>query len=112
VETVTHRLVELAIDRGGHDNITCILARWQGSDHDPDVAATPVMASGRLLGPEAENTDPMAHIVDTPTASSGPRRPWIPLGLARRPWPRTWWWPAATLWGLAALTLVAGLLRS
>jgi len=113
VEDVTQRLVDLANERGGHDNITCIVARWQGPDHDPEGAKTPVMASGRLTGPEEpENTDPMAHIVDTPTASSRPRLRWFPLGLAHRPWPRAWWWPAATLWGLAVVALAVGWLRS
>lgn len=111
VEVVTQRLIDLANERGGHDNITCIVARWQGPDHDPEAASTPVMASGRLHVPDLDSTDPMAHIVDTPTTGSAARRPWLPLAAARGEWPSVWWWPAATLWGLAALAFASGWLR-
>jgi len=109
MEAVSQRLVDLANERGGHDNITCIVARWQGPDHDPGRERTPVMASGRLVGPEPD--DLMIDIVDTPTVSGHRDESWWPLGLARRRWPRPWAWSAATLWGLAALSFVVGWLR-
>ncbi|MEN0068022.1 MAG: protein phosphatase 2C domain-containing protein [Myxococcota bacterium] len=108
VEVVTERLVDLANERGGHDNITCILARWQGPDHDEAGAATPVMTKPRHEFPDGD-TDPMSHVVDTPTASH--RLGFWRAAFANRMWPREWWWPAATLWGLALLTFAVGYLR-
>ncbi|HHO51211.1 MAG TPA: serine/threonine-protein phosphatase [Deltaproteobacteria bacterium] len=51
-EEVTAALVDLANARGGHDNITCIMAIWDGPSWEEDDVATPVMASSRLDIPD------------------------------------------------------------
>ena len=47
-------LIQTALDRGGHDNITVILARWVGADFDEESYKTPVLAD-------------RCHIPDAPT---------------------------------------------
>jgi hypothetical protein len=47
----TARLVETALLRGGHDNITCIVAVWDGATWVDEEAATPIISPGRLAGP-------------------------------------------------------------
>jgi protein phosphatase len=37
-------LVQTALDRGGHDNITCIVATWDGPSWVEDEVATPLMS--------------------------------------------------------------------
>lgn len=51
----TSRLVETALLRGGHDNITCILAMWEGSTGADDEVATPVIHPNREVGPERDS---------------------------------------------------------
>jgi serine/threonine protein phosphatase PrpC len=46
-DRATERLVEIALERGGHDNITCIVARWEGATYREDDISTPVMRSER-----------------------------------------------------------------
>lgn len=41
------RMTQVALDRGGHDNISIIVARWDGPDFDEDAKQTPVMGEGR-----------------------------------------------------------------
>lgn len=45
-------IVQLALDRGGHDNITVICARWEGEDAArlPPLSATPLLLSNRTEG--------------------------------------------------------------
>lgn len=43
----TARLVETSLLRGGHDNITCIVAVWDGASWVDDDAATPIISGGR-----------------------------------------------------------------
>jgi serine/threonine protein phosphatase PrpC len=49
VDAIRDRLVELSLERGGHDNITCIVAEWTGPDWVEEEVATPVMRPGREL---------------------------------------------------------------
>lgn len=51
----TTRLVETALLRGGHDNITCIVAVWDGASWIDDDAATPVIGAGRIAGPPTDS---------------------------------------------------------
>jgi serine/threonine protein phosphatase PrpC len=44
------RLVDAALMRGGHDNITCIVAVWDGPGAAEEESATPVMST-RRAGP-------------------------------------------------------------
>jgi protein phosphatase len=44
-------LVQMALDRGGHDNITIILARWDGPDFDEEEQETPVFTDMRSRTP-------------------------------------------------------------
>ena len=40
-----------ALERGGHDNITIIAARWEGESFDDEAHETPVISSPRTLTP-------------------------------------------------------------
>jgi hypothetical protein len=42
------RLVDAALMRGGHDNITCIVAVWDGPGAPEEESATPVMTSRKV----------------------------------------------------------------
>ncbi len=46
-------LVQMALDRGGHDNITIILARWDGPDFSEEDQETPVFTDARMRTPAA-----------------------------------------------------------
>ncbi|MEZ4319162.1 MAG: protein phosphatase 2C domain-containing protein [Myxococcota bacterium] len=50
-------LVQMALDRGGHDNITIILARWDGPDFDEEAQQTPVFSDHREHHPLVANPD-------------------------------------------------------
>lgn len=52
-EAAVERLTHTALDRGGHDNITIIVAHWEGPDFDEDASRTPVMGleSARYVEP-------------------------------------------------------------
>lgn len=112
VENVSQRLVDLANERGGHDNITCIVARWQGPDHHVERAKTPVMADRRVMGPDTDATDPMSKVVDVPTSSRERRIAAWRIAFLGRTWPRQWWWSAAALWGLTFVAFAIGWIRS
>lgn len=51
-DRATEVLVETALERGGHDNITCIFARWEGATYKEDDVATPVMRGERSEIPD------------------------------------------------------------
>lgn len=44
-------LTQIALDRGGHDNITIVVARWDGESFDDEAHETPVISSPRTLTP-------------------------------------------------------------
>lgn len=77
-DQVTSALVDLANARGGHDNITCIMALWDGPSWEEDDVATPVMASGRLNIPDVRGHDgpaQVADLLDPPTTSETEEHP-------------------------------------
>ncbi len=49
--TATDRLVQVSLERGGHDNITAIVAVWDGHSWVEDDAATPLQVQ-RLHAPD------------------------------------------------------------
>jgi PPM family protein phosphatase len=53
-------LTQVALDRGGHDNATLIVARWDGINVEApeDLKSTPLFAPSRHSLPEDEDTDP------------------------------------------------------
>ncbi len=51
-DRATELLVEAALGRGGHDNITCIVARWEGATYQEDDVSTPVMQGDRVAIPD------------------------------------------------------------
>lgn len=51
-------LVEISLDRGGHDNITAIVARWDGDDYVEDEKATPSFST-RDHHPDRDLRDPV-----------------------------------------------------
>jgi len=59
VDQATADIVQTALDRGGHDNITVICARWDGDNTQeiPLLAATPVLSRLRTADPGGEDAD-------------------------------------------------------
>jgi len=51
-DRATERLIEVALERGGHDNITCIVAHWEGATYQEDDVQTPVMVGDRIGIPD------------------------------------------------------------
>ncbi len=104
-DDIVERLVQVALDRGGHDNITVIVATWEGPDWVEEDVATPVMQPTRELGfidlrlPEEDTLPPEAlgggereteEIVSSPGPSprrTGEDRPEAPPVLEPAPLP-------------------------
>jgi protein phosphatase len=59
VAKATSDIVQMSLDRGGHDNITVICARWDGENTQevPLIPDTPVLVHLRELGPSLEQND-------------------------------------------------------
>lgn len=75
VEVARDRLVQLSLDRGGHDNITCIVAEWTGPDWVEEEVATPVMRPTREhedLLPDETTLHPDSIAADDPSQPSEP----------------------------------------
>jgi len=56
-DRATERLVEIALERGGHDNITVIVACWEGSTYQEDDVSTPVIWAERQHLPDLRVPD-------------------------------------------------------
>jgi protein phosphatase len=131
-EEVTARLVQVAIDRGGHDNITCILGVWDGPDWIEEDHSTPLMQGPREMVPvpvpmdepleesdgrvtEEIDVAALAEMAsqegDAPVDDLGPvddlTTAEIPIPEAPTTSPMVWWIVTAVL---LALALVAALL--
>lgn len=52
VDEALQRLQDLALERGGHDNITIILSKWTGADFEEDDAPTPMISDLRDTLPD------------------------------------------------------------
>lgn len=50
-EDATARLVEISLARGGHDNITCVVATWEGPNWVEEDVSTPLMKAPRESSP-------------------------------------------------------------
>ena len=123
-DAITSALVDLANLRGGHDNITCIVAVWDGPSWVEDEVATPVMAASRMgvadvgghVGDRAEGPPAVASAVpedptkeiteeleldEDPTGSTVPA-PEAPLSVLAREF--RGWWIAAGVCLAAAVT--------
>ena len=64
-DRATERLVETALERGGHDNITCVVARWEGATYREDDVATPVIDPGRDHVPDLRGWGAVDDTLDT-----------------------------------------------
>lgn len=53
------RLVDASLMRGGHDNITCIVAVWDGPGAAEEESATPVMSARHHAPPDPSAHDPL-----------------------------------------------------
>mgnify|MGYP000338752772 CR=1 FL=1 len=51
-DRATEKLIEVSLERGGHDNITVVVAHWEGATYREDDVATPVMRSERQHLPD------------------------------------------------------------
>jgi protein phosphatase len=72
----TAALVDLAIEKGAPDNVTCIVARFEGSELRRKAANTPSPADPVVLAPlpsSADDTQPVAQVdADRATRLLGP----------------------------------------
>ena len=99
LEATSQRMVDTANERGGHDNITCVVAVWDGPDWVDD---------GTLLDDEeeeeaeAEPTSPEIDLVEVGSAVVA--QPPDMGGIARELMP---WWIAAAVLLLCALIAAA-----
>ncbi len=86
-------LVQTALDRGGHDNITCIVAAWDGPSWEEEEVV-PIDSPGGSLPPRDEDPAEVtfdgivipermtaeierSDLVSTPQAAHVDRRPWM-----------------------------------
>lgn len=64
-EAVSQRLVEVANERGGHDNITCVVAVWDGPDtHPVTEPAPPPEPAPPAEPPSAPEPEPLPEPAD------------------------------------------------
>ena len=102
-EGVVERLVSTANDRGGHDNITCIVAVWEGADFSEDEA-TSEAGEVELVETERPPEPEGAASEEIPPAPEQRQPPPDVQALARDLLP---WWIAAAALMLCAV--VAGI---
>jgi serine/threonine protein phosphatase PrpC len=134
LEEVTKRLISVALERGGHDNITVVLASWDGPSWVEEDHATPLMQGPREISPLGmdpsdlsydglENAGRVTEEIDVAALAEVASQeadvhldpadddttaalPPPPPPAPERPSPAPWWTAAAAL---LLLALIAGL---
>ncbi|MBX2800942.1 MAG: protein phosphatase 2C domain-containing protein [Myxococcales bacterium] len=111
IDDITQRLVDLANERGGHDNITCILAHWDGPSWD---GPPPDPSTQTALRPPPDHTDEL-DLELTPEDDPADAKP--PMAASPSPGPipteQEWMDRARGQWGwwsVAAALLVIALI--
>lgn len=86
------RLVDAALMRGGHDNITCIVAVWDGTGAAEEESATPVMNTRSHAPPGGLEEEPL----DRPHRPTSASDDLSDLATEERPKDASAWDPSAT----------------
>jgi protein phosphatase len=83
LEAACARLIDLANENGGPDNITIVAARFEGAGLPPATADDPIGHAVFPLGDESTPSMPMPEFTETPTAEIPAAPPSLVTGASR-----------------------------